>query len=94
VLGTISVSGLGSAFAVADNDKSDQHDSKDSASHDSKDERSNGNNNDNGVEQSISQPQTSEQIAECLTGVTSALNCNNVAFQLGLNTGNLAAGEQ
>jgi hypothetical protein len=69
VLGTISVSGLDSAFAT--NGKSDEHDSKDKESQDHNDKKSNGyngNNNDNEATQSISQPQYSSQSSSCHTG--------------------------
>jgi hypothetical protein len=69
MLGTITVSGLDSAFAK-----------KSSA--------------DNAADQSIEQPQFSKQDSQCVTGVLQLLDCNNVALQLDLNTGNNALGQQ
>ncbi len=70
MLGTISVSGLDSAFAA-----------KRSSS-------------DNAADQAIEQPQYSSQDSQCVTGVISLIDCNNVALQLDANLGNNALGQQ
>jgi hypothetical protein len=49
---------------------------------------------DNALDQSIEQPQFSKQDSQCITGLISAIDCNNVALQLGINVGNEAAGQQ
>jgi hypothetical protein len=95
MLGTISVSGIDSAFAGGDKDK---HDSKDKDKNDYKG-KSNDNkkSNNNGAEQSIEQTQVSKQSSSCEdsgAAVVSTLNCNNVGLQLNLNTGNNAIGQQ
>ena len=75
MLGTISVSGLDSAFATG----SKSYDKKGS---------------DNGVEQEIEMNQAIKQDSQCVTGVASALDCNNVAVNLQANLGNQAAGQE
>ena len=44
----------------------------------------------NHAEQSISQSQTSNQNAGCISGLTTFLSCNNLSFQNQKNTGNNA----
>ncbi len=80
MLGTISVSGLDSAFAKS-NDNSI-----------SKFLRGNG--DGNRADQAIEQPQYSSQDSQCVTGVISLIDCNNVALQLDANLGNNALGQQ
>jgi hypothetical protein len=71
MLGTISVSGLDSAFATK------------------KGSSSNGE-----VEQEIEMSQAIKQDSQCITGVISTLDCNNIALNLQANLGNQAAGQQ
>ena len=68
MLGTISITGLDSAFAKSSSD--------------------------NAADQSIEQPQFSKQNSQCVTGVISLVDCNNIGLQLDLNTGNNALGQQ
>ncbi|MBA3750965.1 MAG: hypothetical protein H0X03_08790, partial [Nitrosopumilus sp.] len=44
----------------------------------------------NEAEQSIEQEQSSSQSSQCISGVVSLLDCNNVALQAALNLGNIA----
>jgi hypothetical protein len=48
----------------------------------------------NDADQAIAQPQRSSQNSQCITGLISAIDCNNIGLQLGLNTGNDALGQQ
>ncbi|MDQ4074227.1 MAG: hypothetical protein M3162_08000 [Thermoproteota archaeon] len=48
----------------------------------------------NEADQVIAQPQSSTQSSTCISGVATALSCNNVAAQLNLNLGNNALGQQ
>jgi hypothetical protein len=48
----------------------------------------------NELNQGIFQPQRSSQSSQCVTGLISAIDCNNVAAQLGFNFGNLAGAQQ
>jgi hypothetical protein len=48
----------------------------------------------NDLSQGIFQPQQSSQSSQCITGLVSALNCNNAAAQLAFNFGSLAAGQR
>ena len=75
MLGTISVSGLDSAFATG----SKSYDKKGS---------------DNGVEQEIEMNQAIKQDSQCVTGVISLVDCNNVGVNLQANLGNQAAGQE
>jgi hypothetical protein len=88
MLGTISVSGFDTALATKDKDK-DKNDYKSQSNYNKQ------SNNDG--EQEIDQTQVSKQSSECRDSgavVVSALNCNNVALQLNLNTGSNAIGQQ
>jgi hypothetical protein len=49
---------------------------------------------DNKVQQSISQSQSSVQNALCASGATTFLSCNNVSFQNQKNSGNNALAQQ
>ena len=80
MLGTISVSGFDSAFAKKDSSDIFKF--------------IKGKGDGNRADQSIEQPQSSKQNSQCVTGVLSLVDCNNVALQLGLNLGNEAAGQQ
>ena len=48
----------------------------------------------NAGDQAIAQPQRSSQSGQCISGLISAIDCNNIGLQLGLNTGNNAFGQQ
>jgi hypothetical protein len=48
----------------------------------------------NSLDQAIAQPQSSSQNSQCVSGLLSLVDCNNVAAQLGLNLGNLAGAQQ
>ncbi len=48
----------------------------------------------NESEQSIEQPQSSSQSSQCISGVVSLLDCNNLGFQFDINTGNNALGQE
>ncbi len=48
----------------------------------------------NEADQVIAQPQSSSQSSQCVSGVISAFDCNNVGLQFDLNTGNNALGQQ
>ena len=85
MLGTISVSGLDTAFATKDKEKDHEYEKK----HDYK-----GKDRDNGVEQEIEMNQAIKQDSQCVTGVISTLDCNNIALNLQANLGNQAAGQQ
>ena len=74
MLGTISVSGLDSAFATG----SKSYDKKGS----------------DGVEQEIEMNQAIKQDSQCITGVLSVLDCNNVGLNLQANLGQQAAGQK
>ena len=98
MLGTISVSGVDSAFAGGSEHK-DKHESKDNDKNDYKGKSNeNKRSNTNGASQSIDQTQVSKQSSECRDSgavvVVSALNCNNVGLQLNLNTGSNSLGQQ
>ena len=75
MLGTISVSGLDSAFATYDK----KHDKKGSGSE---------------VEQEIEMNQAIKQDSQCITGLISAVDCNNIGLNLQLNAGSQTAGQQ
>ncbi|HKU82529.1 MAG TPA: hypothetical protein VJP58_00675, partial [Candidatus Nitrosocosmicus sp.] len=51
-------------------------------------------NKKNKAKQSISQSQSSNQNAGCVSGVTTFLSCNNLSFQHQKNTGNNALAQQ
>ena len=89
VLGTITVSGFDSAFAT--NRGSDSHDDKSNGFNGHFDGKKR---SGSAADQSIEKPQSSSQNALCITGVAQALDCNNVGFQLDINTGNNALGQQ
>ena len=95
MLGTISVSGIDTAFAGDSKDKDkDKHESKDRESNSYK-YKNNGNGNE--AEQEIEQSQASKQSSQCVnagTNVTSIGNCNNIALQLNNNTGSNAIGQE
>ncbi len=80
MLGTFSVSGFDSAFAK-NNDNIISKFIK-------------GKGDGNRADQSIEQPQFSKQHSQCITGVISAIDCNNVGLQLDINTGNNALGQK
>ncbi|MBA3750853.1 MAG: hypothetical protein H0X03_08210 [Nitrosopumilus sp.] len=48
----------------------------------------------NEAEQSIEQPQFSSQDSQCVSGVISLLDCNNLGLQFNFNDGNNALGQQ
>ena len=48
----------------------------------------------NEAEQVIAQPQSSRQSSQCVSGLVSAIDCNNIAAQLDLNLGNNALGQR
>ncbi len=48
----------------------------------------------NEAEQVIAQPQSSSQSSQCVSGIASIADCNNIAAQLNLNLGNNALGQQ
>ena len=85
MLGTISVSGLDSAFATNDNRQEHKYENN----HDYK-----GKDKDNGVEQEIEMSQAIKQDSSCVTGVISTLCGNNVGLNLQFNTGQQAAGQE
>ena len=85
MLGTISVSGLDSAFATKEKEKDHEYEKK----HDYK-----GKDRDNGVEQEIEMNQAIKQDSQCITGVISTLCGNNVGLNLQFNTGQQAAGQE
>ena len=88
MLGTISVSGLDSAFAHESKDK-DKHDSKDREQDYKGKDKARG----NGVEQEIEMNQAIKQDSQCITGLISAVDCNNVGLNLQFNTGQQTAGQ-
>src|SRR5918998_1418323 len=85
MLGTISVSGLDSAFATdsKDKDKEREHDYK------GKDKS-----RDSEVEQEIEVNQAIEQDSQCITGVLSLVCGNNVGLNAQANLGQQAAGQK
>ena len=85
MLGTISVSGFDTAFATKDKEKDHEYEKK----HDYK-----GKDRDNGVEQTIEMNQAIKQDSQCITGLISAVDCNNVGLNLQFNTGQQAAGQK
>jgi hypothetical protein len=85
MLGTISVSGLDSAFATNDHKKEHKYE---------KDHDYKGKDKDNGVEQEIEMNQAIKQDSSCVTGVISTLCGNNVGLNLQFNTGQQAAGQE
>ena len=85
MLGTISVSGLDSAFATYDKKKEHEYE---------KDHDYKGKDRDNGVDQEIEMSQAIKQDSQCITGVLSIADCNNVALNLQANLGNQAAGQE
>ncbi len=50
--------------------------------------------NINELNQGIFQPQRSSQSSQCVTGLVSAIDCNNLAAQLAFNFGNLAGAQR
>ena len=108
MLGTISVSGLDSAFATDSKDKDREYDSKDKDKHDyegkdreydSKDKdkhdyKGKDKSKNHESEQEIEMSQAIKQDSQCFTRGISALNCNNVGLNLQFNTGNQALGQQ
>ncbi len=48
----------------------------------------------NEAEQEIEQDQSSRQSSQCVSGVISLIDCNNVGVQAALNLGNNALGQQ
>ena len=86
-LGTISVSGLDSAFATNDNRQENKYENN----HDykGKDKAKN-----HESEQEIEMNQGIKQESSCVSGVASTLDCNNIALNLQFNTGNQALGQQ
>jgi hypothetical protein len=48
----------------------------------------------NEADQVIAQPQSSSQSSQCVSGLISLADCNNIAAQLDLNLGNNALGQQ
>jgi hypothetical protein len=92
MLGTISVSGLDSAFATDYKEKDREHDYKEKdREHDYKGKDKS---KDSEVEQEIEMNQAIKQDSQCITGVISALCGNNVGLNLQANLGNQAAGQQ
>jgi hypothetical protein len=80
MLGTISVTGFDSASALT-------------GSHDiSKFIKGNG--DGNRADQELEQKQFNKQDSQCITGVLSLVDCNNVALQLDANLGNNALGQK
>ena len=80
MLGTISVSGIDSAFAGGSEHHQKNHDGK----------------GKNSAEQAIEQTQVSKQDSQCTNSaflVVSAADCNNLALQLNLNAGSNAIGQ-
>ena len=87
MLGTISVSGLDSAFATNDNRQEHKYENK----HDYKGKDKS---KDHESEQEIEMSQAIKQESQCVTGVASTLDCNNIALNLQANLGNQALGQQ
>jgi hypothetical protein len=48
----------------------------------------------NDADSVIAQPQRNSQNSQCVTGLLSLVDCNNVGAQLGLNLGSVATGQQ
>jgi hypothetical protein len=48
----------------------------------------------NDADQAIEQPQFSSQSSQCVSGIISLVDCNNVALQFDINTGNNALGQR
>jgi hypothetical protein len=48
----------------------------------------------NDADQAIEQAQSSSQSSQCVSGVISLIDCNNVGVQAALNLGNNALGQQ
>ena len=89
MLGTISVSGLDSAFATDSKHKDKEYKHKDKEyNYKGKDKAKN-----HESEQEIEMSQYIEQDSQCVTGVISTLDCNNIALNLQANLGNQAAGQ-
>ena len=89
MLGTISVSGLDSAFATYDKEYDKKHDK-----HDKKHDKKHYKKGSDSIEQEIELNQAIKQSSQCITGVISVADCNNVGVNLQFNTGNQAAGQQ
>jgi hypothetical protein len=53
-----------------------------------------GKNKDNDAEQEIEQGQANEQVAQCVAGTISLIDCNNISLGLQFQDGNIAAGQQ
>jgi len=85
-LGTFAVIGTDAAFA----DKKD----KDGKDKDGKKKHGKKKVKINEADQVIAQPQSSTQSSTCISGLVSAVNCNNIAAQLDLNLGNNALGQR
>ena len=49
---------------------------------------------ENAANQTLAQAQGSRQSSTCITGLISAVDCNNIGVQLGVNTGNDALGQK
>lgn len=48
----------------------------------------------NDADQAIGQDQSNDQAAQCVSGDSTLISCNNLGFLFNLNDGNLAAGQQ
>jgi hypothetical protein len=90
MLGTITVSGLDSAFATRSSEDSHNDDSNDFTGHSDDNKGA----SDNAADQSIEQPQFNRQDSQCITGLISLVDCNNVSLQLDANLGNNALGQK
>ena len=78
MMGTISMTGIDSAFSTGDKKEHKDYKSKD---------------NRNEAEQEIEQQQFSSQRSQCVSGSNTTESCNNVALQLNNNTGSNTLGQ-